>query len=319
MSGQMESFALPAGRYPGQVKSVELLEPARHYPWRLKIVAVVQRNGREVNVWRELAPASEADPYALSAYTRKGLREFAGRLGLQDEGPVEETVAAIRSMVDRTVTVHARSSPVGLAIRLYANGSEPTLDDKAQAGVVLEATPPVEPEYTERTLDAQGAHEQLLTGLGHAHRGLALAAEACFQLRRDEGWVALGYDSIGLYLASPEVAMSRSQFYSLADIWEYYVQEGGLDERRLCAPSKLEVPLPALKAGEVTAEEAASDAEALGLRDLRVKYRGEKDPTGEPPADPPAVAEFPFACRACGTVIPDKQGIVAMDDREARA
>ena len=55
--------------------------------------------------------------------------------------------------------------------------------------------------------------------------------------------------------------------------------EGGADPQALQAggPSKLVVPIPAIKAGEVTVTEALEDVEALGLRDLREKYQGEKD------------------------------------------
>lgn len=311
MSVQMERFGLPAGRYVVQLAAVDLLRPARRHGWRLRLTATVLRNGKDVLVFRDLA-RNGGDPYAVTGQSRKTLRAFAARLGAQDHGPVEEIVAGIRGLAGGQCMAHVRDGKMGMTVMLYRS-DPPEHTEKAIAGEVLDAMPPVEPEYRQRTLDAQGAHEQLLAGLHHANRGLALASEAAWRLRRDDGWVALGFDSIGQYLASPEVSMSRSTFYALADIWECYVVKGGQDYQRLVAPSKLEVPLPALREGEVTAGEALADAEALGLRDLRAKYRGEKHERDDGSPAGGLKVRFPAVCVACGVVIADESGVRSGD------
>lgn len=307
----MEAFGLPSGRYEARVTETTLLEPARKHGWRIRINATVDRNGKEVLAFRDLA-GDGADPYKLTSGRRKTLREFAARLGVQSEGPTEEIVAAILGIQGRRVTAHLRPGPMGMVVTLHQAEQLPDPVEGPLAGEVLDRVDPnqVEPAYREQTLTAQGAHEQLLAGLRHAHRGLALASQACWRLRQDEGWVALGYDSIGQYLASPEVAMAKSTFYGLADIWEQYVEEGGVDHTRLCAPSKLEVPLPAIKAGDVTAEEAIADAEVLGLRDLREKYRGDDDGgSSSGSSGSSSRVQFPFECPGCSLVVESPEAV----------
>jgi hypothetical protein len=300
---EMETFGLAPGRYPATVERVVVERDGQKGAHYLDIICRVQRNGKQVMETRKMGRSSA---YDLTDGQRKSLRALAKRVGAQDSGPAEEVIASIRERQGATLTAHVRPNPMGgIAVTLYnpnGNGHAPV------SGEALDRLPDHEPEYTERTVVAQGAHEQLLTGLHHASRGFALAAQACHRLRLDEGWTALGYDSLGQYLASPEIGMSRSTFYSLADIWEQYVEQGGQDERRLCAPSKLEVPLAALKAGDVTPEEALEDAETLGLRDLRAKYRGDAEPSGRPDRPP----SFPFGCSHCGSLI---EGITDIVER----
>jgi hypothetical protein len=303
----LEDFGLPAGRYPATIQEVAVIGPERGKPWRMRITAKVERNGAEVMVFRPLGRG--ADPYELTAGQHNGLIGFATQFGWQRNGgsPAEELVAFVKGLVGTRVTAHVRQGLQGLAVAFYGMHEDVEHDRRAVAGEVLDKLPTVEPEYRERTLHAQHAHEQLLAGLGHAHRGLALAAEACWCLHREEGWVALGYRNISHYLASPELAMSRSQFYAFADMWQTYVVDGGVEGKRLCAPSKLEIPLPALKAGKVTATEALADAEALGLRDLRAKYRGDRDDAREEEGDGRSAKsgrpDFPLPCPACGVLI----------------
>lgn len=298
MADAMDDFGLPAGRYDAELRGVDLIEPKGRKPWLLELTVKVQRNGRELVVRRELSTTK--DPYDLTTNRRRSLRDFASKLEVQSTGPVEEIIAAMRALVGETVKARVRPGRFGLSITLSRGDDDPDAPPEPVSGDVLDALPVTEPDYRQRTVDAQGAHEQLLTGLRHAHRGLALAAEACWKLRNDEGWVALGYDSVGAYLADPDVSISRSQFYALADIHDSYVVHGGLEQQQLTAgPSKLEVPIPAIKAGEVTAEEALADAEVLGLRDLREKYRnGDGASNGKAQS-----VKLPFACLACGTLI----------------
>ena len=301
MNVLMDEFGLPAGRYPAKIEGIELLEPKRRIRhWRLKITLTVLRNGKQTYVFKKLAARDAADPYELTPGRSKSLRKLAGQLKLKTDGPVEDVIAAIRTLVNHEVSARVRPSPTGLAVQLFA--ADDGHDQKVLAGEVLDTLPEV--IYTQRTQEAHNAHEQLVTGLRQASHALHLVCQACWQLRQEEGWLALGYDSLREYLASPEISLSRTAFYTNADIWQHYVETGALEPTRLVAPSKLEVPLPALKTGAISAEEAASDAEALGLRDLRRKYRGEPEQQ-----ERKHKIELPCVCKACGTVIEDEEAV----------
>jgi hypothetical protein len=297
MSVQMDHFGLPAGRYDARIEAVD--EMVRDADSVLRVRATVLRNGREIASFCQIPG---------------GARRLAARLQVAHYGPTEDFVAAIGRLVGETVTAHVRPGPLGPSVSLYRGEPQDDEDDaQVLAGEVLERLPDSEPQHSDRTVAAQGAHHQLITGLRHANRGLALAAQACWQLRQSDGWVALGYESVSQYLAAPEVAMARSVFYELADIWQEYVERGGQPEERLCQPSKLGVPLRALKAGEVSAREALDDAQSLGLSDLRKKYRGEKDANsgGDETDQVSGRPDFPFACRACGVIIESETDVVA--------
>jgi hypothetical protein len=123
--------------------------------------------------------------------------------------------------------------------------------------------------------EAFAADQQFRQGLTDIRRGLVEAARGAYALRETAGWLALGASSLNEYLAAPEITVSRAEFYRLADIWESYVLNGGVDplELREAAESKLEVPLPALKKGLVEAEEAVGDAVGMTRKEMRDKYK----------------------------------------------
>jgi len=121
---------------------------------------------------------------------------------------------------------------------------------------------------------AQDQYNRLLEGLSAARLALSAVAQACHELSRDKSWTDLGYESLAEFLASPEITLTRTQFFSMAQIWERYVLDGGVDPRDLAVahPSKLAIPLRALGANEVSVAEALADVKTLGARDLREKY-----------------------------------------------
>lgn len=126
---------------------------------------------------------------------------------------------------------------------------------------------------------AQDQYNRLLEGLGTARMALSAVAQACHELSRDKSWTDLGYESLAEFLASPEITLTRTQFFSMAQVWERYVLDGGVDPRDLAVahPSKLAIPLRALGANEVSVAEALADVATLGARDLREKYELPRD------------------------------------------
>ena len=126
---------------------------------------------------------------------------------------------------------------------------------------------------------AQDQYNRLLEGLSATRLALSAVAQACHDISRDKSWTDLGYESLAEFLASPEITLSRSEFFRMALIWERYVLDGGVDPQQLAVahPSKLAIPLRALGANEVGVDEAMADVETLGARDLREKYELPKD------------------------------------------
>jgi hypothetical protein len=140
---------------------------------------------------------------------------------------------------------------------------------------------------------AARAHAKVIEGLRGVRISLTLLAEGCHDLHATEGWRELGFETLAEYLAAPEITVSRSEFYALADIWSTYVLAGGVEPLALqgAARSKLEVPLPALSAGVVSAEQAVADASSMTRKDLRSHYAGlmgdeaEPKPRAKPPVE----------------------------------
>jgi hypothetical protein len=126
---------------------------------------------------------------------------------------------------------------------------------------------------------AQHHYERLLEGLWGSRLANTLVAQACYDISRDKSWTDLGYESLAEFLASPEITMTRSNFFRMAQIWELWVLDGGVDPRQLAvaSPSKFAIVMRALGANEVGVAEALADVETLGARDLREKYELPRD------------------------------------------
>lgn len=101
-------------------------------------------------------------------------------------------------------------------------------------------------------------------------------------------WRPLGYETLTEFLAQPDLGISRTQFFRMTKLWRDLAVERGVPARVLTSvePSKVREVAPAIVAGDVTVEDAISDAQALGYRDLRDKYRdgvsGKLDADSEP-------------------------------------
>jgi hypothetical protein len=145
-------------------------------------------------------------------------------------------------------------------------------------------TPPVGPEQLVGIILgdielAHNAHHKVVEGQRGVRLSLALMAEGCHLLYQQGGWKHLGYETLSEYLAAPEIEISRTDFYRMVEIWSAYVLNGGVEPQTLqgAGPSKLEVPLPALTAGVVSAEQAVADASTMTRRPGR--SRRSRSPT----------------------------------------
>lgn len=285
-----EDGTLPAGKHAATLTKVVVIKRKKDDVWRLGIFARVDANDRYVMQWRPLAKTGD-DPFALSKDQLRRWRVWARTMGLPaNELSVEEQVRTLSQMVNVPVTATVRHTPVGVQTSLERDTGEVFASNGAALTTEGELT------SRDRPSEAHEAHAMLVRGLGAARLALSAAAQACHRLSREQAWVDLGFATLKEYLASPEISISRTEFFDLANIWERYIIEGGAEPTRLQVggTSKLAVPLPALERGDVTVEEALDDVEAMGLRDLREKYRGDSDP--KPADDPPATD----VCPHCG-------------------
>lgn len=253
---------LPKGTFDAQIRDVATVRRKEDRSWVLRILVRTTRLERDAVVWQGLAADGE-DPFALDDRQLASLRRFAEKLGIRSAQTAEEIVEDLAEIASSGEVVQCKVShgPVGQQASIF------------KETVVL---PAVREPSEEDAEAAQGAHEKFLAGLAEARAGLAYAAEGAYLLKSTEGWKALGYENVSEYLAAPEITMSRSEFYRLAEIWERYVLNGGVPVEGLqgVGPTKLEVPLPALEAGVVSAVQALADATSMPRSDLREHYQG---------------------------------------------
>jgi hypothetical protein len=146
------------------------------------------------------------------------------------------------------------------------------------------------PEQREaRIQHCHDLHTQIAASL-RAGRDAAWAfARAVYEFDQENGWSALGYETLNDYLADPEIAVRRSTYFQARKRYEKIVIQRSVESSRLDSldPSKVDLVLPAIEQGKVKLEDALDDVEALGSRDLREKYYGRKEePVAEPEPDP---------------------------------
>lgn len=112
-------------------------------------------------------------------------------------------------------------------------------------------------------------------------------AQAFYEFNEERGWSALDCDSIGEYLADPELGMKPSTYYRYVSIWRNLIVKRELDINNLrrLDMSKFDAVIPALNDNRVTLEQAVHDVEHMGMKDLREEYGTPKEPKAEPEPD----------------------------------
>lgn len=135
---------------------------------------------------------------------------------------------------------------------------------------------------------------EVVAGCRAIRQAWILLASYLHEMQDGRLYRLLDCDSFERWLATPEISLSRSHAYALIGAYSEFVIEWGLQPEVVGAVevTKLAETLPAIRAGEVTADEALADAESLSRSDLREKYRhdtGQLDAEAEPPV-----------CPACG-------------------
>ena len=154
------------------------------------------------------------------------------------------------------------------------------------------------------------------------HGGWWLLAEQAYAFHEAGYWQILGYDSLDEFLAQPDIGMSRSSFFHMTKTWRDLVVVKQLPPADLkeLEPSKVREVVPAIMRGEVEPADALDDAKQLSYRDIKTKYRPEKQQqTGQAADDSTkldASAEPEYTqCEACGSWVP-KEDVIDGDATE---
>lgn len=263
----VEEGAVPAGLHQAQLVEVAVRKRKKKEGFSLHVISKTSGGGicREV---RTLAREGD-DPLALTPGQKKGLRDFASRLNLPGEEPAE-IIEALKEAVGAEVAVTVKHTAHSKSCRHEAPKG---IKISSSAGTLTLAGEVVDPEV------GFSSHEKLVRALTGTRLALTAVCEACYEVRRDRSYSSLGYSTLEEYLASPEISMSRSEFFLAAKIHEEFILEQGVEPERLAvaSPSKLDVVLPKVASGEVDVEKALDDVEALGVKDLRALYRGTEE------------------------------------------
>jgi hypothetical protein len=269
IAAKPKAGTMPKGTYDALIGDVSTLRRKEDRQHMLRVIVRTVGQGRDGIVWQSLAEGDRDDPFDLTDTQRRSVMRFAGRLGIDLHGVPSRLPMALAAMRGDGVVVQARVSQTKVGQRVTLTAS--TLPVVSNAGPIAQQ---VIDDTEAAAKAAHEAHEKVMQGLRAVRLGLAAAAEGCHDLHRSEGWRALGCETLAEYLAAPEVTLSRPKFYALSEIWARYVEAGGIDPSLLGGAdrTKLEVPLPALGQGLVTAEQAVADATSMAREDLRARY-----------------------------------------------
>jgi hypothetical protein len=157
-------------------------------------------------------------------------------------------------------------------------------------------------EAEERGRRAYELDQQVKQGIREGREALWRTAQALYDFSEMSGWSALGHDTLAEWLADPEVSMTRSTYHRMVSVWRELVVLRKLPESEVheLEASKVDIVLPAVKAGRVTLKKALKDVRALGARDLRDEYLKRPDVppdvqvrTGEDVPDPSSYMDPP--------------------------
>jgi hypothetical protein len=128
------------------------------------------------------------------------------------------------------------------------------------------------------------ADSDLKDAIVSVRRNLWDVAKALHEWDLRRGWLKTGnYETLGEWLADPQVAMTKATYHGLLSGYRTLVLERNVPEQtvRELDTSKVGVVLRAIRDHEVKVEDAISDVESLSKSDLIEKYR--PAPSGDAP------------------------------------
>lgn len=147
-------------------------------------------------------------------------------------------------------------------------------------------------EFEARAKRCYELHQSIAAGLRAGREALWATARDMDTFDQEDGWSALGYESLHEWLADPEIGMTDRTFRRLLRCWRAVARQAiPDDELGELDLSKVDLVLSAVEVGHkangkrVTLKRALRDVKALGWRDLREEYLKAPPPALEPGDD----------------------------------
>jgi hypothetical protein len=142
------------------------------------------------------------------------------------------------------------------------------------------AVEPSDTEVQDRAEHAYALDQRIKESLRAGRESLWDVAAAAHEFDDQAAWSALGYETIGDWLADPEVSMTRGTFYRIVRVYRELVVRRQLPVADLkeLEVSKVDIVLGKVKSGEKSLDTALNDVKTLGARDLRDTYYDRRDP-----------------------------------------
>lgn len=171
-------------------------------------------------------------------------------------------------------------------------------------------------EAEERAEHCFKLEETIKSGLRAGREAMWDVAAALHEFDEENGFTALGHDSLGDWLADPEVAMSRATYFRMVQAYRETVIQRQIPEQTVKSIdyTKVQIVLPAVKAGRVKINDALDDAKELGARDLRTRYMKRPDPVDgldSEPQDNAKATSTPLTPKP--VLAPDDEPVLASD------
>ena len=141
------------------------------------------------------------------------------------------------------------------------------------------AQDPTPEEADDARRQAFRVNESIKSALGEGRKAGWQLAAALYAFEEQRGWQWLNYDTLGEWLADPDIGITRTTYFRLVGLHRHLVVSGRVPPAGLSEldPTKVDVVLPAVRRGRVSLDDALEDSKALARRDLREKYMGVRD------------------------------------------
>jgi hypothetical protein len=133
--------------------------------------------------------------------------------------------------------------------------------------------------------------------------GIKLAT-LLYASEEERAWEPLGHESMKAWLDSPEIDISYSHAKGLTKAYREIVVERQVEPAQLDGVDlrKLQMAMKSVRDGEVSMDDAISDAKTLGRADMGIKYGGDPNRGIDPGEGGPKVE-----CQSCGSFVdPDR-------------
>src|SRR5262245_50164074 len=150
-----------------------------------------------------------------------------------------------------------------------------------------EARPMSKEEYDAWMVQSATIQTKIKGALRKGRAAMWELAEQLYLFEEAQAWRALGYETLGEWLADPDITMRKTTYYDAVSAWEqmHVIRKVPAERLNELDVSKLRVALPVLKRGEASLDDVMADAEVLGIRDMRIKYQEHAEPELVPDED----------------------------------